>query len=79
MGCAALALTQEQDRSFLLLDDPGAEPLDLLLEEPMELGQLLRFAIGLSAALVQLHARGLIHKDIKPANVLVNPSTARSG
>ena len=72
-----LALTQEQDRSFLLLDDPGAEPLDLLLEEPMELGQLLRFAIGLSAALVQLHARGLIHKDIKPANVLVNPSTGQ--
>ena len=72
-----LALTQEQDRSFLLLDDPGAEPLDLLLEEPMELGQLLRFAIGLSAALVQLHARGLIHKDIKPPNVLVNPSTGQ--
>ena len=72
-----LALTQEQDRSFLLLDDPGAEPLDLLLEEPMELGQLLRFAIGLSAALVQLHARGLIHKDIKPANVLVNPATGQ--
>ena len=72
-----LALTQEQDRSFLLLDDPGAEPLDLLLEEPMELGQLLRFAIGLSAALVQLHARGLIHKEIKPANVLANPSTGQ--
>ena len=73
----SLALTQEQGRSFLLLDDPGAEPLDLFLEEPMELGQLLRFAIGLSAALVQLHARGLIHKEIKPANVLVNPSTGQ--
>src|SRR5499426_2140895 len=72
-----LALTQEQDRSFLLLDDPGAEPLDLLLEEPMELGQLLRFAIGLSAALLQLHAHGLIHKEIKPANVLVNPFTSQ--
>src|SRR5262245_37095681 len=43
----------------------------------MELGQLLRFAIGLSAALVQLHGRGLIHKEIKPANVLVNPSTGQ--
>ena len=72
-----LALTQEQGRSFLLLDDPGAEPLDLLPEEPMELGQFLRFAIGLSAALVQVHARGLIHKEIKPANVLVNPSTGQ--
>src|SRR5437588_8061876 len=70
-----LALVREHGRTVLLLDDRGGEPLDLLLGQPMETGRFLRFAIGLSAALRQLHERGLIHKDIKPANVLVNSAT----
>src|SRR6267143_529782 len=72
-----LALTQDQGRTMLLLEDPGGEPLDRLLKVPMELQQFLRIAIGLAAALNQLHRRGLIHKDVKPSNVLVNAATAQ--
>jgi hypothetical protein len=32
-----LALTPHQGRRMLLLEDPGGEPLDVLLTEPMEL------------------------------------------
>jgi serine/threonine protein kinase len=70
-----LALVREHGRTVLLLEDPGGEPLDGLLGQPMETGRFLRFATGLSTALRQLHERGLIHKDIKPANVLVNSAT----
>jgi PAS domain S-box-containing protein len=70
-----LALVREQGRIALLLADPGGEPLDRFLGRPMEMRQFLDIAIGLSAALRSLHERGLIHKDIKPANVLVNPAT----
>ena len=45
--------------------------------QPMEIGQFLRLAVALSGALGQLHGRGLIHKDIKPANVLVDSATGR--
>src|SRR5882757_3345449 len=72
-----LALVREHGRTVLLLEDPGGEPLDRLLGRPMEMGRFLRFATGLSAALRQLHERGLIHKDIKPANVLVNSATGQ--
>jgi hypothetical protein len=37
-----LTLTQYQGRSVLVLEDPGGEPLDRLVREPMELGQFLR-------------------------------------
>ena len=60
---------------MLILEDPGGEPLDRLLGEPMELRRFLRYAVGLAAALGKLHQQGLIHKDIKPANILVNSAT----
>jgi len=56
---------------MLILEDPGGEPLDRLLGQPMELSRFLRFGVGLAAALGKLARQGLIHKDIKPANILV--------
>ena len=38
----------------------------------MGVGRFLPLAVALSAALGQLHGRGLIHKDINPANVIVD-------
>ncbi len=72
-----LALVREHGRTMLLLEDPGGEPLDQLLGQAMEMGKFLRFATGLSAALRQVHERGLIHKDIKPANVLLDSATGQ--
>ncbi len=70
-----LALVSHKGRTMLLLADPGGEPLDRLLGSPLELPTFLRLAVGLSAALGRLHGRGLIHKDVKPAHVLVNAAT----
>jgi predicted ATPase/signal transduction histidine kinase/CheY-like chemotaxis protein len=67
-----LAHASHEGRTMLVLSDPGGEPLDRLLEKPMELTEFLRMAVGLSAALGQMHGRGLVHKDLKPANILVD-------
>ena len=72
-----LALMRDAGRTVLVLDDPGGEPLDRLLGGPMEVGRFLRLAIAVTSALGKLHQRGLIHKDIKPANVLVNSATGQ--
>ena len=72
-----LALVREHGRTMLLLEDPGGGPLAPLLGRPMEMGRFLRFATGLSAALRDVHEHGLIHKDIKPANVLVDFTTGQ--
>jgi PAS domain S-box-containing protein len=62
----------------LVLEDPGGETLDRFLPGPMEMTQFLRFAVGSAAALSGLHEKELIHKDVKPANVLVNPATGQA-
>src|SRR5258707_10028987 len=71
-----IALTRHQGRMMLVLTDPGGEPLDRILAQtngqPLELTRFLRVAIGLTTALGQVHRQGLIHKDIKPENVLVD-------
>src|ERR1700754_363825 len=67
-----LALMRDTGRTLLVLDDSGGEPLDRLLGGPMEVGRFLRLALAVSSALSKLHQRGLIHKDIKPANILVD-------
>jgi tetratricopeptide (TPR) repeat protein len=41
----------------------------------MEIGRFLDLAVGIAAALTQLHRHGLVHKDIKPANIVVNRAT----
>ena len=64
-GACWLSTTQEASLSI-------ASP-----RQPMEIGQFLRLAVALSGALGRLHGRGLIHKDIKPANVLVDSATGR--
>ena len=67
------AIARHSDRTVLVLEDPDGVPLDQLLGRPLGVAFCLRLAISLSTAIDQLHERGVIHKDIKPANVLVNP------
>lgn len=67
-----VALSHYNNRLTLVLEDPGGEPLDRLLGRPLDVTQFLGIAIPLASALRQMHQRGLIHKDVKPANVLVD-------
>ena len=70
-----LELVRERGRTLLVLEDTGGEPLSRLLGQPMAVEKFLCLGIGTAKALTEVHRRGLIHKDIKPANVLVNVAT----
>ncbi|HTD56942.1 MAG TPA: AAA family ATPase, partial [Silvibacterium sp.] len=87
-----LALNRRDGEEMLVLEDPSsaAVGLDQCLgsagirqsetdagAQPMELGRFLRLAINLAAGLDKLHRRGLMHKDIKPAHLLVDLETDR--
>jgi serine/threonine protein kinase len=70
-----LDLVREGGRTVLVLEDTGGAPLDRLLGAPIEVVRFLRLAIAIATALGKFHARGLVHKDIKPTNILVNSAT----
>jgi PAS domain S-box-containing protein len=65
-------LAREGAHSRLLFEDPGGEPLERLLGKPMDVGRFLRFSIGIAATIGKVHQRGLVHKDVNPAHILVN-------
>jgi PAS domain S-box-containing protein len=70
-----VALTHDNGRMTLVLEDPGGAPLDQLLGRPLEISHFLHIAIPLAGALRRVHARGLVHKDIKPENILVDAAS----
>jgi len=71
-------LVRERGLTMLVVEYSGGEPLDRLIGEPMEIGRFLRIATALTSALGHLHGRGLVHKDIKPGNVLVNETMTQA-
>ena len=76
-GLRPLELVRSHGRTMLLFDYVDCRPFEHLLDAPMEIGRYLRLAIVLARSLAGLHGRGLVHKDIKPANILVDQATDR--
>ncbi len=70
-----LELRYEFGRVMLVLTDPGGRTLDQFTGSPFQIDAFLRLAIPLTAAIGQAHAHGLIHKDLKPANILVDTAS----
>lgn len=70
-----LDLVDHAGRQVLVLEDLGGEPLEKLLDAPLELERFCVLAIAIAATIGRLHAQGLLHKDIRPANILVHQAT----
>ncbi|WP_437935638.1 AAA family ATPase [Sorangium sp. So ce341] len=62
-------------QAALVLEDFGGRSLDQPLDEPMPLERFFPLALRITSALAELHRHHIIHKDIKPQNLLYNPDT----
>src|SRR5688572_29743282 len=57
---------------FLVLEYVEGRPLSALIEEgPLKLDRALEIGLQIASALESAHARGIIHRDMKPDNVLL--------
>ncbi|MDJ0840473.1 MAG: AAA family ATPase [Acidobacteriota bacterium] len=63
----------------LVVEDPGSSVLSQLIPKGgMELEQFLIIAVQLARGLASIHDQGFMHKDLKPANIVVNEETLHS-
>ena len=72
-----LAISSYNDKTVLVLEDPGGTPLNQVIGRPMEMKLFLRLGIQISNVVGQLHRRRLIHKDLKPSNIFVAVESGR--
>ena len=71
-GIPALHPPEAGGSRTLVFDDPGGEALSTLLAAGrMPPGDVLRLGLALARIVAAMHRRGIIHKDINPANVVV--------
>jgi serine/threonine protein kinase/WD40 repeat protein len=58
-------------RPYIAMEYVEGETLDQRLVEPLALREALDIAIQIASALTAAHSAGIVHRDIKPGNVIV--------
>jgi predicted ATPase/signal transduction histidine kinase len=72
----AYKLERYQNTLVMVLEDFGGKSLKLWLEEQrFTLSDFLTLSIQIADILGQIHAAGIIHRDLNPANILFNPES----
>jgi len=71
----SIALEKSGNGYVLVMEDVGGVSLSEYADRPLAIEEFLQVAIALSQILENLHQKRIIHKDIKPANILINPET----
>lgn len=71
-----IALEPYRNGYALIMEDVGGVSLaEYIKTKPLELNEYLAIAISMAQILEQLYQNRVIHKDIKPSNILINPQT----
>ena len=70
--CTVYAIDDFEGEHFIAMEFLEGKPLShVIAGEAMEIDQVLAVGIDVADALASAHARGIIHRDIKPGNIFI--------
>jgi serine/threonine protein kinase len=70
--CHLYDVGQQDDISYLVMEYLEGETLaDRLLKGPLPLDLVLKYGTDICAALEEAHRRGVVHRDLKPGNIML--------
>src|SRR5262249_32110005 len=59
---------------FIAMEHVEGETLNIhMKDKPLPVEEFLRVAIQVAEALEEAHSRGVVHRDVKPANIMIDP------
>ena len=66
-------VAEHQNRSYIAMEYVDGESLkDLAERKDLRLSEIMDFGVQISAGLAKAHEAGIVHRDIKPQNVLID-------
>src|SRR5690349_20151689 len=72
--CTIYEAHQEGEQAFLAMEYVEGRPLSSVISAgPLPLQTVFRYGVQIADALAHAHARGIVHRDLKSANVMVTP------
>ena len=76
--CSLFDVGESGERSYLVMEFLDGESLaDRIAKGPLPIDQVLKVGIEIASALDTAHRNGIVHRDIKPGNIMLTRSGAK--